>query len=134
MAKTVYKFFFQSNVTVNLLWHGFRHIFTDFLLTSAKFWTVKTFFRQKMKFYTMMNVTANFHLIVTKEKGISGGGWMVQPPLPPPASHRLFDPQKSPAFVELIMAMFNFQFSVKKKKHFFNRLCFQHRLPNIVVT
>ena len=45
MAKTGYKFFFQSKVTVNLVWHAFWHIFADFLLTSAKFWTVKIFFR-----------------------------------------------------------------------------------------
>ena len=45
MAKTGYKFFFQSKVTVNLVWHGFRHIFADFLLMSAKFRTDKIFFR-----------------------------------------------------------------------------------------
>ena len=76
MAKTGYKFFFQSKVTVNLVWHGFRHIFADFLLTSAKFQTVKFFFGQKMKVYMMMNVPANFHLILTKNKEMAGGGSM----------------------------------------------------------
>ena len=75
MVKTGYKFFFQSKVMVNLVWHGFQHIFADFLLTSAKFWTVKKFFGQKMKVY-MMNVPANFHLIWTKNKEMAGGGSM----------------------------------------------------------
>ena len=44
MAKTGYKFFFQSKVTFNLVWHNFRHIFANFLLTSAKFQTVNIFF------------------------------------------------------------------------------------------
>ena len=76
MAKTGCKFFFQSKVTVNLVWHGFWHIFADFLLTSAKFRTVKTFFGQKMKVYMMMNVPANFNLIWTKNKEIAGGELM----------------------------------------------------------
>ena len=74
MAKTGYKFFFQSKVTVNLVWHGFRHIFADFLLMSAKFRKVKILFGQKMKVYMMINVPANFHLIWTKNKEIAGGG------------------------------------------------------------
>ena len=48
--------------------------FADFLLTSAIFRTVKTFFKQKMKVYTMINVPANFHLIWTKNKEMAGGG------------------------------------------------------------
>ena len=44
MAKTGYKFFFQSKVTLNLVWHNFRHIFANFSLTSAKFQTVNFFF------------------------------------------------------------------------------------------
>ena len=76
MARTGYKFFFQSKVTVNLVWHGFRHIFVDFLLTSAKFRIVKKFFGQKMKVYIMMNVPANLHLIWTKNKETAGGGLM----------------------------------------------------------
>ena len=74
MAKTGYKFFFQSKVMVNLVWHGFRHIIADFLLTPVKFRTVKIFFAQKMKVYMMMNVPANFHLIWTKNKEMGDGG------------------------------------------------------------
>ena len=64
---------------VNLVWHGFWHIFADFLLMSAKFWTVKIFLGQKMKVYIMMNVPAIFHLIWTKNKEMAGGG-SIQPP------------------------------------------------------
>ena len=76
MAKTRYKFFFQSKITVNLLLHGLGHTFADFLLTSAKFRTVKSFFGKKMKVYMMMNVPATFHLISTKNKEVAGGGLM----------------------------------------------------------
>ena len=76
IAKTGHKFFFQSKVTVNLVWHGFRYIFADFLLTSAKFRAVKIFFGQKMKVYMMMSVPANLHLIWTKNKEMAGGGSM----------------------------------------------------------
>ena len=100
MAKTGYKFFFQSKVTVNLVWHGFRHIFADFLLTSAKFRAVKNFFGQKMEVYMIMNVPASFHLIWTKNKEMAGGGLMYL--------HRLFDPQKRPAFLGLTQKIHHF--------------------------
>ena len=48
-----------------------------------------------MKVYMMMNGPANFHLIWSKNKEMAGGGSMYPPP------PRLFDPQKSPAFVGL---------------------------------